>query len=95
MTKVVCSQDGDTYRIECQGHATGSELVCAAVSVLVTTLAGYLENELVNSKHKLTMGDCLVEMQTTDPAAIGAWRATVFGLMQLENSFPDYIQVTS
>ena len=40
MTKVVCSQDGDTYRIECQGHATGSELVCAAVSVLMTTLAG-------------------------------------------------------
>ena len=71
------------------------ELVCAAVSVLMTTLAGYLENEAVNSKHKLTMGDCLVEMQTTDPAAIGAWRATVFGLMQLENSFPDYIQVTS
>ena len=43
MTKISVS-DGDEYRVMLEGHATGSEIVCAGLSAISLTLAGYLES---------------------------------------------------
>lgn len=44
MTRVTLKEDGGRYEVICEGHATGSREVCAAVSTLVFTLLGYLKN---------------------------------------------------
>lgn len=43
MTKVTLDDSGGVYRIKIEGHATGNQDVCAAVSCLACTLAGYLD----------------------------------------------------
>lgn len=95
MTEVSYSDKGGRYTLRCQGHATGSNEACAAVSVLMTTLAGYLENAGGRAKGVWSLEPGLAEitMKTGDLRVIGAWEATLFGLKQLENSFPGYIRV--
>lgn len=44
MTKVYLERDGNCFLVSCQGHATGSPEMCAAISCLVGMLEGWLEN---------------------------------------------------
>ena len=46
MTKVYAERDGNRCILSAQGHAIGSEQVCAAVSGLLYALAGYLTNAI-------------------------------------------------
>lgn len=95
MTKISYSAAGGRYTLRCQGHATGSDEACAAVSVLMTTLAGYLANAGGRAKGiwSLEPGLAEISMETEDNRVIGAWEVTLFGLKQLENSFGDYLFV--
>ena len=45
VTKVYLEKDGGRYLVACQGHATGSVEMCAAISCLVQTLDSWLEQE--------------------------------------------------
>lgn len=45
MTRVYLEQDGRRFLVSCQGHATGSTEMCAAISCLVQTLDGWLDQE--------------------------------------------------
>lgn len=95
MTEVSYRDEGGRYTLRCQGHATGSDEACAAVSVLMTTLAGYLANagDRARGSWSLELGLAEISIETEDDRVIGAWEVTLFGLKQLENSFPDYIRV--
>ena len=42
MTKVYLERDGNCFLVSCQGHATGSPEMCAAISCLVGTLEGII-----------------------------------------------------
>ena len=43
VTKVYLEKDGGRYLVACQGHATGSVEMCAAISCLVQALDSWLE----------------------------------------------------
>jgi len=92
MTKVYLERDGDRYTVACKDHATGSEAVCAAVSTLCYTLAGYLHNIPCEiEKEELKMGDArIIFYGRSEPARAGFDMACV-GFLQLAASYPEYV----
>lgn len=48
MTKIKLEKKGRAYRVKLDGHAKGSEAVCAGLSAIACTLIGYLDH--VNAK---------------------------------------------
>lgn len=92
MTTVRLERDGGAYSVEAKDHATGSAEMCAAVSCLVYTLAGYLRNvECVDiSEMTLEPGDARIVWSggTDEP-----WLMTVIGFLQLQAGDSDHIRV--
>ncbi len=48
MTRIRLEKRGSAYRVKLDGHATGSEIVCAGISAIASTLIGYLDH--INAK---------------------------------------------
>lgn len=97
MTNVYAERDGDSYLISIQGHATGSEQVCAAVSSIAYMLAGYLINaeaakKLTANIHDLTDASVVVRF-VGGVEANTIYNAVVIGLKQIANSYNDYIKI--
>lgn len=93
MTKVYLEQDGQRYTVSCRGHATGSVSVCAAVSCLVYTLAGWLRNNSVQVlTEKLEDGDALI-LYHGGAAAETAFDMICVGFLQLQEQYGEYIAV--
>lgn len=82
---------GDSYSVRCRGHATGSPEVCAAISCLMFTAAGWLHNtqdaELVYEK--LDSGDAYLRWHG------GKWLYDLLkiGFLQLQKTDPEKISV--
>lgn len=91
MLQAVIETHGGIHRIECIGHATGSEQVCAAVSGLMTALAGYLVNHNEqNIKHiTLESGNGVIMFK----GAHAAFEMTKIGLLQIAQAYPKYFCV--
>lgn len=93
MTQVYLEQVGHQYTVRCQGHATGSVEVCAAVSCLVYTLACWLRNTpLPVLKEKLEDGDVLIQYRGS-AAGETAFDMICVGFLQLQAQYPEYISV--
>lgn len=99
MTKVAFDYGLDNLEIRAEGHATGSEQVCASVSTLTLSLLGYA----INAQRR---GDVLISQQLLEPGRFylrasgneqlrGAFEMTRQGMMQLEKSFPEYVTITT
>lgn len=80
------------YSVKASGHATGSTEVCAAVSVLMTTLAGYVKNFASPIDIRLASADSAV-IFTGGEDAKAAYNMAKIGFLQLENSYGSYIRV--
>ena len=94
MTTVSFCRNSDTYTVKCQGHATGSENICAAVSSIVYTLAGYLLNS-ENIKvltNKTESGNAEFIFSGGAEAAY-CYKMAVIGLSQLAKSFPNFVKI--
>lgn len=91
MTHVYIEQDGDRYTICAKGHATGSTEMCAAVSALLYTLAGWLRNSDTETiTARLDPGDaCLMFRGAAD--AQTAFDLMTVGFLQLAASSPELI----
>lgn len=82
---------GDSFSARCRGHATGSPEVCAAISCLMFTAAGWLHNtqdaELVYEK--LDSGDAYLRWHG------GKWLYELLkiGFLQLQKTEPEKISV--
>lgn len=82
---------GDSCSVRCRGHATGAPDVCAAVSCLMYTAAGWLHNtqeaELVCER--LESGDAYLRWHG------GKWLYELLkiGFLQLEKAAPEKISV--
>ena len=91
----VYTRDGGN-ELYAEGHATGSPEVCAAVSAILTTLAGWLSNnpdsidEDVRPEIDLQPGDAYIFCKG-DARCNAVFEAAVIGLLQLQQSYPDYI----
>ncbi len=90
MTEVTMHR-GDSCSVRCRGHATGAPDVCAAISCLMYTAAGWLHNtqeaELVHEK--LDSGDAYLRWHG------GEWLYDLLkiGFLQLEKAAPKKISV--
>lgn len=75
--------------IECRDHAAGSAQVCAAVSGIMAALAGYLQNSSATvSILDMRKGYNRLVFSGADEA----FKMAVIGLMQIEKSYPEYIE---
>jgi len=95
MTKVNITSSNNTISLVAIDHATGSQQVCTAISTLLYTLEGWLiNNPASNKNHSSQMKDgyAFIEYEMLDEKCKAVTSAVVFGLMQIENSFPEYIQ---
>ena len=93
MTRVYAEKNGNSYTLECKGHATGSEEVCAGVSAIIYALAGWAENYAESDvKTELEPGDALV-MFSGGSECEAAFDMAVIGLRQIELGHPEYIAV--
>ncbi len=94
MTEVLFTNDGDIRTVTCRGHADSPEL-CAAVSALCFTLAGYLHNvPCWISVEKLEPGNVELEFVGRHVSARSAFDMAAVGFMQLEKSYPGRIKTT-
>lgn len=94
MTEVYAAGSGDRFLITAYGHATGSPEVCAAVSTLLTALAGYLHNdrEIETLECELAPGCGFLEFRGGERAR-AVYDMTVIGLLQLEKAQPEHLRV--
>ena len=95
MTMVQCKLIDNGYgyeEIDLKGHA-GDPLVCAAISSLITTLAGYLNNYAKVLKMDIADGDVNIIVSPTEKSN-NAFGIIHFGFLQLQNKYPDKIQIS-
>lgn len=95
MTKVFAEKKGNRFSLVLCGHATGSEMVCTAISSIVYALAGYLKNcddkkAAEPSVAELESGFSVFHFYGKEKKP--AYDMAVIGLMQLEKQYPDLIQ---
>lgn len=87
------------YHLKAEGHADYSQkddIVCSSVSVLMYTLANYLEQIGADDLVGTDEGDFLIECKALyqDEAVHTAFRMTVFGLSLIAEQYPDNVTVT-
>ena len=95
MTKAYIEKVDTGCHVMLIDHADGSPEVCAAISCLAYTLAGWLANNQVKVYEKqLEPGFVSIRFAKTHDSEV-AFDVFCIGLLQLENSFPDYLKVKS
>ena len=89
------------YRLEAEGHADYAkdkepDIVCAGVSTLFYTLANFLELIGADDLEGSDEDDFFVECRAmrSDETVHTAFRMTVFGLMLMEEQYPNNIALT-
>lgn len=63
MTQVYLERKGGTFLVSCTGHATGSPEMCAAISCLIGTLDGWLENSGGCVERRVEPGNVLLRFR--------------------------------
>lgn len=92
MTSVYLERSGDRYTVHCQGHATGSKEVCAAVSCLVCTLANWLRMSHAEVlEERVKDADALLRFKGAETA----FDMVCVGFLQLEHYYGEYIKVNT
>jgi uncharacterized protein YsxB (DUF464 family) len=97
MVEVYAECEGNRYLLSAKNHATGSDVVCAAVSALVFAVAGYVKTAEAKRKaqvynFRLDSGNALVHCHG-DRDVGTAFETVLIGLKQIELSHPDLIKV--
>ena len=94
MTRVTLKEDGGRYSVICEGHATGSVEVCAAVSTLVYTLLGYLKNAdcVAVESEELADGYAEIEFSGGECARV-AFELIRIGFLQLAMAKGELIEI--
>lgn len=93
MTIVEATRDEDVLFLAANGHATGSEQVCAAVSAAMFGLLGYIQNTGVGTSiADLAPGRAVLAFDRTERSE-AAWELAVITLAQVAMRYPRYIRV--
>lgn len=102
MTRVRLTQEpGRHYALTCEGHATGSPEVCAAISCLAGSLEGWVENSPSADAQQLEIRPGFVQItfapaDGTDGAVMacqGVYDLLQIGFLRLEAAAPDFLCV--
>ena len=91
---------GEHYALECEGHATGSPEMCAAISCLAGSLEGWAENSPDVEVQRLEVGPGRVEIAFcpaawpgSDAACRGVYELLRAGFLRLEAAGPEFLSV--
>ena len=93
MTQVSFGRGTRRQTLRLTGHATGSEQVCAAISGIVYSLLGYLDNQPEEAETREEPGYALAS-DGRGAALDAAFDMAVIGLLQIAQEFPDHVKVT-
>ena len=92
MTNVYLERSGNRHTVMCQGHATGSTEVCAAVSCLVCTLANWLQMSHAEVlEERIKDADALLCFKGAETS----FDMVCVGFLLLENAHSEYITVNA
>lgn len=99
MTRVQIKKTGDTYTITARGHADynpGNDPVCAAISMLLFTLAQITEdlsssNDAKIIKRTLKPGRVTMIIKSSTPYWEYAIKTIMTGFELLEHQYPDHV----
>ena len=95
MTNVYLEADGSRYTIVCKGHASPSPEVCAGISVLVQSIAGWTHNSDAKIiTEKLEDGDAVLRF-SGGAECRAVFDLAVVGFSQLASSFPELVNVAA
>ena len=89
MTKAVIDDSDGVYRIMLSGHALGNQDVCAAISCLACTMAGYLDQH-EDERDFVDLQEGRAEFVFRDK---GLFEVISTGLLMLEEYYPAQIFV--
>ncbi|MBR3279928.1 MAG: ribosomal-processing cysteine protease Prp [Lachnospiraceae bacterium] len=100
MTKIYVKADPPVYAISFRDHATGAPEVCSGISALMYSLEGFL----INHEEEITFHVSSIPEDNTDAFAYirfdsssekvnGAFELIVIGLLQIQESYPDFCKV--
>ena len=99
MIKVTYITDGISHDLMLQGHAGyaphGEDIVCAAVSGIIYSLLGWLENneyELLSCDTHVKGGDVHIYCEGGDLLA-AVMDMTIIGLEQIEHQYPEHVVI--
>lgn len=97
MTAVSWTKGEGEFCLRAKGHALGSQAGCAYISGILYSLAGYLTNGAAGGfvrigEMRLNSADASLRFEG-DQRAEAAFDMAVIGLKQLEQSFPELIEV--
>jgi len=102
VTRVRLTQEpGRHYALTCEGHATGSPEVCAAISCLAGSLEGWVENSPSADVQHLEVRPGFVQIVFTPAAGPGSaplvcqgvYDLLQIGFLRLEAAAPDFLCV--
>lgn len=95
MTNIILEKNDNTYRIEAEGHAEGSTTVCAAISAIIYTVLGYLENfeegaQIIRSQ--IADGFALIEFEGGEVAR-AIFDLTCIGFLQIRKGREQFVSL--
>lgn len=94
MTRVTLREYDGRYSVICEGHATGSVEICAAVSTLVYTLLGYLKNAGGVAVENEVIADGYAEIEFSGGECAGvAYELISIGFLQLAQAKGNFIEI--
>lgn len=93
MTQIYAEKNGNQYKIFAKGH-TGDIETCNYITGILYALAGYIQNnkEIQIGQMRMEKGNVSIAFWG-DNAAEAAFDMAIIGLLQLENSYPDSVQI--
>ena len=97
MTKAKLIKEGDVYTALVKGHAgyaaEGFDIVCSAVSIILYTLAEFLEKHPeIKSESVIEKGYAKITIDAKTSDAKNAVELLVCGFEILDNMAPDYFE---
>ena len=93
MTKITLEKVKGAYHVKLEGHATGSQEACAAISALGCTLIGYLDH--INAKViKFDEWDGHLDVVFKGRRAGVVFDIISCGLWLMSRDYPEYCCIT-
>lgn len=96
MTRVNISKEGEKIKIKANGHATGSDMACNAISALVFTLEAWIVNNSFSvRKHysSFDLGDATIEFIPVESDSYTALEFFIIGMIEIEHNYSEYMEL--
>lgn len=94
MVQALIDYEGPEYSLRMKGHATGSDVICAACSAIAYSLAGYLQNRtgIHYSAYEVSSGEVNIAVQG-GPILQEVFTMAYIGLAQIAAQYPEYVSI--